>query len=163
LSFRFSLVVFSESTALAIKSYCSRFIKILLSETFIINVGYLSDKPNILLIMQILSGSSKHSPVTPLSRTTSWTNILLSAFLLWTLILGIATLQVQHSCSPMLHWPSTPLPEYCSQQTIPKESDGVAETIGISAGVVVAILEAPLIVAVGAGALAWFLFKKTFG
>jgi hypothetical protein len=35
--------------------------------------------------------------------------------------------------------------------------------VGITAGVVAAILEAPLIVAVGAGALAWFIVKKTFG
>jgi hypothetical protein len=131
--------------------------------------------------MQILSNSSQYTH----RLTFSWKSILLSGFFLWTLILSLATVQVQHSCSPMLHWSNTPLPEYCpkpsppksiaskpvnlhvpptsslspSTPTTPQHFDGLAKTVGVTVGIVAAILEAPLIMAVGAGAFAWFMVR----
>jgi hypothetical protein len=109
-------------------------------------------------MMQILSKPSQNSP----NFLFSGKNLLVSGFFLWTLILSLTTLQVQHSCSPMLHWSNTPLPEYCSKSSS-TESGDLTVAAGVTAGIVAVILEAPFIVAAGAGALAWFIAKKTFG
>ncbi|MEH1828557.1 MAG: hypothetical protein V7L22_25005 [Nostoc sp.] len=43
--------------------------------------------------------------------------ILVLCFLLWTLLLVIETLQIQHSCHPMIHWSGT-LPAECQPKLL---------------------------------------------
>lgn len=43
--------------------------------------------------------------------------ILVGCFLLWTLLLVIETLQIQHSCHPMIHWSGT-LPAECQPKVL---------------------------------------------
>lgn len=43
--------------------------------------------------------------------------ILIVCFLLWTPLLVIETLQIQHSCYPMIHWSGT-LPVECQPKAL---------------------------------------------
>lgn len=47
--------------------------------------------------------------------------ILVVCFLLWTPLLVIETLQIQHSCHPMIHWSGT-LPAECQPKALPFNS-----------------------------------------
>ncbi|MCW5312618.1 hypothetical protein GTQ43_01730 [Nostoc sp. KVJ3] len=48
--------------------------------------------------------------------------ILIVCFLLWTPLLVIETLQIQHSCHPMIHWSGT-LPAECQPKAPPPNSN----------------------------------------
>lgn len=107
--------------------------------------------------------------------------ILVLCFLVWTPLLITETLQIQHSCHPMILF-SNKLPEQCQQSLIsnnpfseqlksnqptdllptPNHSNLDAGTIGIAVGTTAAILGAPITVAAGISLLVWLAVKTLF-
>ena len=114
--------------------------------------------------------------------------ILLGCFLLWTPLLVTGTLQVQHSCHPMILF-SGELPAECRQSSLipswfepsapsptlhknntyglsksPYQGQGdlMAGTVGIAGATALAIGGAPVTLAVGVGILLWLAVRTIF-
>jgi hypothetical protein len=94
--------------------------------------------------------------------------ILVVCFLIWTPLLITETLQIQHSCYPMV--PVSKLPAECNTlpglfppllppPAIPITSNLDAGTIGIAVGATAAALGVPVPIAAGLGMLAWLAAK----
>jgi hypothetical protein len=90
--------------------------------------------------------------------------VVILCFLVWTPLLVIETLQIQHSCHPLV-WFGEKLAEECQQASISSPPSPVnldAGTVGIIVGAIAGITGAPIAVAVGIGLLAWLAIKSLF-
>ncbi len=113
----------------------------------------------------------------------SWFRFVLGGFLVWTLLLGITTLSIQHSSSPMLHWESVARQEHCQPNGTdtkcpnpPPDKGGGSDpkhdpnsnpdVIGIVAGVatVVGLVmlapATPVALIAGVGMMTWFFVRS---
>jgi hypothetical protein len=93
--------------------------------------------------------------------------ILVICFLVWTPLLITETLQIQHSCHPMISFtkPSAEcnsLPGFLPPAATPVLSNLNPGTVGIGVAAVAAIAGAPVTVAAGIGLVVWLLGKSLF-
>ena len=102
-----------------------------------------------------------------------WFRWVLGGFLVWTLLLSITTLNIQHSCSPMIHWQGISR-EYCSREipdrtpnrTPDETSDLNPDVTGVAAGVasviglVILAPAAPIALVAGVGIMVWFTVRS---
>ncbi len=116
-----------------------------------------------------------------------WFRFVVGGFLLWTLLLSITTLSIQHSSSPMIHWGGISRPEHCQPNgtdtkcpDLPKKTGDAREkkppkpdpnpnsdVIGVVVGVasVVGFLMlapgAPVALIAGVGIMTWLVVRST--
>lgn len=107
--------------------------------------------------------------------------ILLVCFFVWTPLLITETLQIQHSCHPMISFtkklpqeytksscnPSNPFPEPSNSNKSTNSSNVNqanldAITIGVALGATAAIAGVPIMIAAGLGIIAWLAVRKLF-
>ncbi|MBN3940879.1 MAG: hypothetical protein V7L21_34945 [Nostoc sp.] len=94
--------------------------------------------------------------------------ILVVCLLIWTPLLITETLQIQHSCHPMIAFSKLPaecntspgwFPSPLPPPVTPITSNLDAGTIGIAVGATAAALGVPVPIAAGLGMLAWLAAK----
>ena len=109
--------------------------------------------------------------------------LLIGGFLFWTLLLSAKTLDIQNSCSPMVKWQNTLVPEYCKQnpahadflskvlpskdndiRTVkPNNSNSGLISLGTgvigAVGVLALVPAAPLSLVAGVGIAVWFFVR----
>ena len=114
-----------------------------------------------------------------------WFRWVLGGFLVWTLLLSITTLNIQHSCSPMIDWQSTS-PEYCSDRKsgedfgtdsgkgsgkdsgedsgkdskLNPDVTGVVAGVASVVGLVILAPAAPIALVAGVGIMVWFTVRS---
>lgn len=93
--------------------------------------------------------------------------ILIICFLAWTPLLITETLQIQHSCHPLINFTNklsaecNSLPGFLPPAAMPVPSNLNPGIVGIGVAAVAAIAGAPITVAAGIGIAIW-LFGKNF-